>query len=156
MSATMARQGGWVQLEQSDMHLDLNMAKMAIGGLSRAAIEETQHKLKEPLTEVLKERTREVQYSGHRTMMGAIEGHSAMLRQNHTDSCLSCHNGTAKNLRRTSRCNAIHAPPPDRDRQPKLEPMPPLPGTPPRPSGENEGADIFKLDNVPPGYITKM
>jgi hypothetical protein len=29
MSATMARQGGRVQLEQSDMRLALNMAKMA-------------------------------------------------------------------------------------------------------------------------------
>jgi len=32
MSATMARQGGRVQLEQSDMHLALNMAKMAKEG----------------------------------------------------------------------------------------------------------------------------
>jgi len=42
MSATMARQGGWVQLEQSNMRLVLNMAKMAKGGILRAAIEETQ------------------------------------------------------------------------------------------------------------------
>jgi hypothetical protein len=42
MPATMARQGGQVQLKQSDMHLALNMAKMAKGGFSRAAIEETQ------------------------------------------------------------------------------------------------------------------
>jgi len=41
MSATMARQGGWVQLEQSDMRLALNMAKMGKEGLLRAAIEET-------------------------------------------------------------------------------------------------------------------
>ena len=34
MSATMARQGGWVQLEQSYMHLVLNMAKMAKGVFS--------------------------------------------------------------------------------------------------------------------------
>jgi len=38
MSATMARQGGRVQLEKSDMRLALNMAKMARGGFSRAAI----------------------------------------------------------------------------------------------------------------------
>jgi len=42
MSATMARQGGWVQLEQSDMRLALNLAKMAKDGFSRAIIEETQ------------------------------------------------------------------------------------------------------------------
>jgi hypothetical protein len=38
----MARQGGQVQLEQSDISLALNMAKMAKGGLSRTAIEETE------------------------------------------------------------------------------------------------------------------
>jgi len=42
MSATMVRQGGRVQLEQSDMRLALNMAKMVKGGFSRAAIDETQ------------------------------------------------------------------------------------------------------------------
>jgi hypothetical protein len=41
MSATMARQGGQVQLEQSDMHPVLNMAKMAKDGFSCAAMEET-------------------------------------------------------------------------------------------------------------------
>jgi len=39
MSATMARQGGRVQLEQSDMSQALNMAKMAKEGFSCAAIE---------------------------------------------------------------------------------------------------------------------
>jgi len=48
MSATMARQGGRVQLEQSDMHLALNMAKMARGGFSWAAVEETQLLIKRP------------------------------------------------------------------------------------------------------------
>ena len=52
MSATMARQGGGVQLEQSDMRLALNMAKMAKGGISRAAIKETQQLIKNPCTEV--------------------------------------------------------------------------------------------------------
>jgi len=41
MSATMSRQGGWVQLEQSDMRLALNMAKMATGGFVHATIEVT-------------------------------------------------------------------------------------------------------------------
>jgi hypothetical protein len=41
MSATMARQGGRVQLEQSDMRLSLNMAKMAKEGFFRATIDET-------------------------------------------------------------------------------------------------------------------
>jgi len=42
MAATMARQGGHVQLVQADMHLASNMGKMAKGGFSRAAIEEMQ------------------------------------------------------------------------------------------------------------------
>ena len=46
MSGTMARQRGWVQLEQSDMRLALNMAQLAKGGFSRATIEETQYLIK--------------------------------------------------------------------------------------------------------------
>jgi len=40
MSPTLVRQGGRVQLEQSDMHLALNMAKMARGEFSHTTIEE--------------------------------------------------------------------------------------------------------------------
>jgi hypothetical protein len=52
MCATMARQGGRVQLKQYDMHLALNMANMAKGGLSHAAIEETQQLMTKPWAEV--------------------------------------------------------------------------------------------------------
>ena len=52
MSATMARQAGRVQLEQSDMPLTLIMAKMAKAGFARAAIEETQQLIKKPPAEV--------------------------------------------------------------------------------------------------------
>jgi len=48
MSATMARQGGRVQLDQSYMRLALNMTKMAKGAFSRAAIEEIQQLIKKP------------------------------------------------------------------------------------------------------------
>jgi len=50
MSATMARQGGRVLLEQSDMRLALNMAKMAKRGFSRAAIEQTKYLIKKSPT----------------------------------------------------------------------------------------------------------
>jgi hypothetical protein len=33
MSVTMARQGDWVQLKESDMHLASNTGKMANGGV---------------------------------------------------------------------------------------------------------------------------
>jgi len=58
MSATMARQGGRVQLEQSDMCLVLNMAKMVNAGFSRAAIEETQQLMQKPRAEVREEKKR--------------------------------------------------------------------------------------------------
>jgi hypothetical protein len=48
MSAAMAMQGGHIQLEQSDIHLALNMAKIAKGGFSCATIDETQHLIKKP------------------------------------------------------------------------------------------------------------
>jgi len=60
MSATMAREGGWVQLEQSDMRLALNMAKMAKGGVSRSAIEKTQFLIKKPWAAVRQEKKRGV------------------------------------------------------------------------------------------------
>jgi len=42
-SATLARQGCHVQLEQFNMRLALNMAKMATCGFSRATVEEMQY-----------------------------------------------------------------------------------------------------------------
>jgi len=52
MSATMAWQGGQVQLEQPDMRIALDMAKMAKGGFSRGTIQEMQHLIKRPRAEV--------------------------------------------------------------------------------------------------------
>ena len=80
----MARQGGRVQLEQSDMRLALNMAKMAKGGISRAAIEETQQLIKKPRAEVREEKKQGVEFPGHNKVKAAIQRHPAMLRQNQT------------------------------------------------------------------------
>jgi hypothetical protein len=52
MSATMARKVGRVQLQQSDLSLALNMAKMAKEGISCTAIEETKSLIEYPCTEV--------------------------------------------------------------------------------------------------------
>jgi hypothetical protein len=46
MSATMARQGVRVQLEQSDKRLALNMAKMAKEIVLHATLEETKYLIK--------------------------------------------------------------------------------------------------------------
>jgi len=56
MSATMARQGGRVQLAQSDMHLALNMAKMAKVGFSRMAMDETKYLINKPHADVGEEK----------------------------------------------------------------------------------------------------
>jgi len=96
MSATMARQGGRVQLEQSDMRLALKMAKMAKGGLSRGAIEETKFLIKNPFDKVREEKKQGVESPGHNKLKAAIQRHPAMLRQNQMAGCLPCPNGTAK------------------------------------------------------------
>jgi len=97
MSATMARQGGRVQLEQSDMRLVLSLAKMAKEGFSRAAIEETKYLIKKPRTEVGAEKKRGVEFPGHKRVKAAIQRHLAMLRHNQTSGCLPCQNGTSRN-----------------------------------------------------------
>jgi hypothetical protein len=93
----MARQGGRVQREQSDMGLALDMAKMAKGGFSHVTIEETQDLIKEPRTEVRKEKSRVVEYPGHNKVKAAIERYPAMLCQNEMPRCLACQNGTPNN-----------------------------------------------------------
>jgi hypothetical protein len=90
MSATMARQGGRVQLEQSDMRLALIMAKMAKEGFSRATKEETKFLIKKPRAEVQEEKKRGVEFPGHKEVKAAIQRHPAMLHHNQTSGCLHC------------------------------------------------------------------
>jgi len=90
MSATMARQEGRVQLEQSDMRLALNMAKMAKGGFSRAAVEETQQLIKKPRGKVREEKNWGVEFPGHNKVEATIERHPAMVCENQMDGCLPC------------------------------------------------------------------
>ena len=73
MSATMARQGGRVQLEQSDMCLALDMAKMAKGEFSRAAIEETHFLFKKPRAEVRERKKWGVGFPGHKNVKAGME-----------------------------------------------------------------------------------
>ena len=152
MSATMARQGGRVQLEQSDMRLALNMAKMAKEGFSRAAIEETQCMIKKPHTEVWKEKKQFVEFPGHKQVKAAIQRHPAMLRHNQTPGCVSCQNGTAKNPQTRWRHKGTGAPPPARRSVRTPEPTPPPAGTPPAPTGNTSGAQPSEIVNLPAGY----
>jgi len=73
MSATMVRQGGQVQLEQSDMCLALNMAKMAKEGFSHAAVEETQYLIKKLHAQFPEDKQRAVEFPGHGNLKAATE-----------------------------------------------------------------------------------
>jgi len=152
MSATMARQGGRVQLEQSDMRLALNMAKMAKDGFSRAAIEETKYLIKKARAEVREMKQRGIEFPGHKQVKAAIQRHPAMLRHNQTPSCLPCQNGTAKNPQTRWRRKGTGAPPPARRRVQTPEPTPPPPGTPLTPTGNTSGALPSEIVNLPAGY----
>jgi hypothetical protein len=160
MSATMERQGGCVQLEQSDMRLALNMAKVANGGLSRTAVEETQYLIKKPCAKVRKGKKRRVEFPGHNKVKAAIARHPAMLRQNQTPGCLPCQNGTAQNPQTRSKPKGTGAPPPNRRRQQNPEPTPeptakptaPLPGTPLASTGNSSCDQCLEIINLPAGY----
>jgi len=133
MSATMASQRGRVQLEQSDMCLELKMAKMAKGGFSRPSIEETPYLIKKSRAEVWEEKKWGVEFPGHNKVKTVIDSHPAMLYQNQTDRCLPSQNGTAQNPQTCWRCKGTGAPSPEWRRQTTPETTPPLPRTPPLP-----------------------
>jgi hypothetical protein len=152
MSAIMAREGGWVQLEQSDMRLALNMAKMAKEGFSYAAIQETKYLIKKPRAKVREEKKRGVEFPGHKKVKAAIQRHPAMLRHNQTPGCLPCQNGTVKNLQTRWRRKGTGAPPPARRRVRTPEPTPRPPGTPPAPTGNTSTAQPSEIVNLPAGY----
>jgi len=152
MAATMARQGGWVQLEQYDMRLAFNMAKTAKDGFLCAAIEETKYLIEKPRTKVREEKKRGDEFPGHKKVKAAIQRHPAMLRQNQTSSCLPCQNGTAKTLPTDWRCKGTGAPAPARRREPTPVLTTPAPCTPAAPTGDNSGAQLSEIVNLPAGY----
>jgi hypothetical protein len=69
----MARQGGRVQLEQSDMRFALNMAKMAQEGYLRPTIEEMQQLIKKPRPKCRKEKKWGFVFPGHDKVKTGIE-----------------------------------------------------------------------------------
>jgi len=81
MSATMAREGRQVQLEQSDMCLALKFARMAIEAFLRAAIGEMQYLINKPCSVVREEKKWDVEFPGHSQVKEMIERHPAMRRQ---------------------------------------------------------------------------
>jgi hypothetical protein len=148
----MARQGGRVQLELSDMRLVLNIAKMAKEGFSHAAIEERKYLMMNPHAEVREKTKRGVEFPGHKKVKAAIQREPAMLCQNQTSGCLPFQYDTAKYLRIFWRRNGTGAPPPIRRREPTPEPSPPLPGTPPATTGNTCKVQPSEIVNLPAGY----
>jgi len=145
MSATIARQGGRVQPEQSDTHLGLHMAKMAKGGFACATIEETQYLIKKPCVEVREEKQWGVVFPGHRMLNTAIERHPTMVLGNLMDGCLHYQIGTGMN---PQTCKGTSVPPHD------PMPCPPqTPSVPPVPPGDIEGAHSVEIGGVLPGYV---
>jgi hypothetical protein len=142
MSATMAKHGGRVQLDQSNMRLALNMAKMATEVFSQAAIEETQQLIKQPCAKVRELKKRGVEFPGHNMVNAAIKRHPAMVRENHMDSCLPCRNGTTKNPQTCWKRKGTGALLP---RQ-----APAQPRMPPVPAGDEESSEI---EGMTPGYV---
>jgi len=157
MSATMARQEGWVQLEHSNMCLAMNMAKLAKGGFLRAAIEEMQSIIKKPRTKVREEKKWGVEFPGHEKVTTAMERHPALLRQTHTARCLPCQNGTATYSETPCRCKKEGPLPPKWRRQqspmPTPESMPPPPGMPPPTASHTSGDQSFQIVNLLAGFV---
>ena len=141
----MATEGGWVQLEQSDMRLALNVAKMTKRGFSSTAINEMNQLIKIPRAEVGEAKNWWVKFAGHKKVKAEIERHVAMICETQTDSCLPGQHGTAKNPRSCLRRIGTGAPPP--------QPVPPRPKTPPAPPGDTEQNQSTEIEGAPPGYV---
>jgi hypothetical protein len=159
MSATMARQAGHVQVEQSDMCLALNMSNKAKGGLLHAVMELMQYLITKSRTEVRDEKSWGVKFPEHTKVMAAIDRHVAMLCQNQMDGCLSCPNGCIMNPLIRWRHRGIGVPAPNQHTHltPELTPPRPetpiLPGTTFTPAGNNTGAQRSEIVNLPVGYV---
>jgi hypothetical protein len=148
----MARKGSRVQLEHSDMRLAWNMAKMTKDAFSCAAMEELKYLIKTPRTKVREEKKRSVEFPGHKKVKDAIQRDPAMHRQNQTSGFLPCQNGTAQNPQTRWRRKGPGAPPSVRWKERTPEPTPPLPGTPPAPTGNTSGAQPSQIVSLPARY----
>jgi len=153
MSATMARQGGRVQLEQANLPLALNMATMAKRGFSRARIEDMRYLMKKPWAKVQQEKKQGVECPGDTNMKAAMGRHLAMLWEQQTDGYLPGQNVTAQNPQTCWRCHGTGAPPPEQLRQSTPEQMPHPPGMPPVPPSDNRGYRASQIEGVLPGYV---
>jgi len=147
MPATMVRYGGRVQIEQSDMPLTLNTAKMAIWGFLRTTIDETQQQIKKPCVIVREEKKWGVEFHGHILVKAAIERHPAMVYKNHMDGCLPCQNCTTNNPQSGWRHRGTGAPTPEPAAPPPRKPSPP--GPPPALRGDTDSNESYEIEGMP-------
>jgi len=70
---------------------------MANEGFSSGAIQEMQQLIKKFRAEVREAKKLGVEFPGHNKVSAAIKRHPVMAREDQTDDCLPCQNGTAKN-----------------------------------------------------------
>jgi len=152
MSATMATQGGWVQLDQSYMRLDLNMTNMTEDGFSCTAIEDTQYLIKKSLAKVQEEKQLVVLFPVNKSLKAATERQAAMLHQSHTAGCLSCQNGTSQTPQTSWSPKGIGAPPIYWPRWPTTESTPLFPRRPPAPTCNTTGPQSSEHDLLPTRY----
>jgi len=97
MSATMARQGGRVQLDHSHLHHALNIIKMAKGGFLCATIEKMKYRSTKHWADVRQAHKSGVEFPRHGNVKAVRDRHPAMLQEKQTDGCYPCENGTAQN-----------------------------------------------------------
>jgi len=153
MSATMARQEGCVQLEQSAICLALNITIMA---RLCAAIEEIEQLIKKPQTKVQDEKTRGVQNPGYHNVQAAIDRCPAMLHEYQADGCHHRHHAIAVNQQTRWRHKEMGAPLLYQHRQQTADRKPFPPGIPLVPLRDNEITESFRIDNLPPEYESSL
>jgi len=113
MSATKAKQGGRLQLEQSNLCLASNMAKMAKGWISHDAMVKMQYRIRKHRAGVQDKKMWGVGFHAHTRVKATIEWHLAMVLESNIVSCLPCQNGTRKNPQTCWRCKRPGATPPE-------------------------------------------
>jgi len=121
---------------------------MPKAGFSCATIEETQYLIKKPRAEVREEKKWGVEFPGHKKVKAAMERQPAMIRQNYTDGCFPCHNGTPRDRQGCWRRKGTGAAPPVRRWHLTPDPTPSSPGIQPAPSGPINGTRRWRTDNL--------
>jgi len=162
MSATMARQGGRVQLEQSDRCLALNMVEMAKGEFSHSAAEAMYFLIKKPPAEPREDKRREekrreepgcsLSWQWKDECSNRVTPGYALSKP-HCQMPFIAPMALEWNRRHEWHAKGTSAPPPNGYRHMTPEPMPQLPKMPHSPTGKISGQQYTQIVNVPARYV---